>query len=108
MAAGIPARGDAGQVTAIESGHPEGRRMMQASQAANASSDSSAAGFLLSGVSKVFGGVRALVRVDFELRPGRIHGLVGENGAGKSTLINIATGLYQPDSKVGLPDPIDD
>ncbi len=55
-------------------------------------------GFRLAGVSKVFGGVRALDEVDLDLHGGQIHALVGENGAGKSTLINIATGLFQPDS----------
>jgi ABC-type sugar transport system ATPase subunit len=48
------------------------------------------------GVSHAFGGVRALDHVDFELRPGRIHGLVGENGAGKSTLIQIMVGALRP------------
>ncbi|MFH1924444.1 MAG: sugar ABC transporter ATP-binding protein, partial [Planctomycetota bacterium] len=62
------------------------------------SSDSGPPRLRLSGVSKHFGGVRALDRVDFELHPGRIHGLVGENGAGKSTLINLSTGIHQPDS----------
>ncbi len=71
---------------------------MQADQAEKTTSDSPAPRFRLSGVSKVFGGVRALDRVDFVLHSGRIHGLVGENGAGKSTLINVSTGLHQPDA----------
>jgi len=49
-------------------------------------------------LSKNFPGVKALSNVDFSLRPGEIHGLVGENGAGKSTLIKIITGFYQKDS----------
>ena len=49
------------------------------------------------GLSKSFPGVQALSKVDFALRPGEIHGLVGENGAGKSTLIKVITGFYQKD-----------
>jgi ribose transport system ATP-binding protein len=48
----------------------------------------------LSGVSKAFGGVQALRAVDFSLRAGSIHGLVGENGAGKSTLMKIIAGVH--------------
>lgn len=48
----------------------------------------------LVGVSKHFGGVTALEDVDFDLRPGEVHGIVGENGAGKSTLIKILAGVH--------------
>ena len=54
--------------------------------------------FELQNIQKTFGGVPALRGARFEIRPGEIHALVGENGAGKSTLINIATGLFKPDS----------
>lgn len=51
----------------------------------------------LRNVTKRFPGVTALDRVQFQLKPGEIHALVGENGAGKSTLIKIITGVHQPD-----------
>lgn len=49
------------------------------------------------GIAKSFPGVMALENVDFSLRRGEIHALVGENGAGKSTLIKVLTGVEQPD-----------
>lgn len=49
------------------------------------------------GISKTFGKVKALQRVDFHVRHQEIVGLVGDNGAGKSTLIKILTGVYPPD-----------
>ena len=51
----------------------------------------------LKGIGKTFGGVEALRGVDFALRAGEIHGLVGENGAGKSTLMRVLYGLYRAD-----------
>jgi D-xylose transport system ATP-binding protein len=46
------------------------------------------------GVSKAFGAVQALYRVDFEVRAGEVMALVGDNGAGKSTLIKCVAGIY--------------
>jgi len=52
----------------------------------------------MNSISKTFPGVNALENVDFALRRGEIHALIGENGAGKSTLIKVLTGVEKPDS----------
>jgi len=49
-------------------------------------------------ITKVFPGVKALDKVDFDLRSGEVHILVGENGAGKSTLAKVILGVYQQDN----------
>lgn len=49
-------------------------------------------------IDKVFPGVHALDHVDFEVRKGEVHALMGENGAGKSTLMKVLTGIYKKDS----------
>lgn len=52
----------------------------------------------ISGVSKHFGGLRALDNVSFDLPAGEIMGLMGPNGAGKTTLVNVICGFYKPDA----------
>jgi simple sugar transport system ATP-binding protein len=58
----------------------------------------SAALVSMTGIVKDFTGVRALDGVDFTLRPGEIHAVMGENGAGKSTLIKVLTGVHAHDA----------
>ena len=49
----------------------------------------------LQGITKIFPGVKALDHVQFQLKPGEIHALMGENGAGKSTFIKVITGVHK-------------
>ena len=51
----------------------------------------------MSGVGKTYGVTRALVDVSIDIRPGEIHGLLGQNGSGKSTLIKVLAGVVEPD-----------
>src|SRR6478609_9863133 len=51
----------------------------------------------IQGLSKTFGGTRALIDVDLDIRPNEIHALVGQNGSGKSTLIKTLAGYHHPD-----------
>jgi len=50
------------------------------------------------GVSKAFGGLKAVTDFSLELPRGRLHGLIGPNGAGKTTCFNLLTGVYAPDA----------
>ena len=52
----------------------------------------------INGVTKAFGGLVAVNRMDLVIEEGKIHGLIGPNGAGKTTLFNIISGFYRPDS----------
>ena len=49
----------------------------------------------LKGITKIFPGVKALDNVQFQLKPGEVHALMGENGAGKSTFIKVITGVHK-------------
>ncbi|MBK7585312.1 MAG: ABC transporter ATP-binding protein [Myxococcales bacterium] len=48
-------------------------------------------------MEKIFGGLRAVAGVSFQVEPAQIFGLIGPNGAGKTTIFNVITGVYQPD-----------
>jgi ribose transport system ATP-binding protein len=53
--------------------------------------------FRMEGISKRYGGVRALEKADLDVHAGRVHAILGENGAGKSTLIKVMSGVVLPD-----------
>jgi branched-chain amino acid transport system ATP-binding protein len=51
----------------------------------------------IQGLTRHFGGIKALDGVDFRLGPGELVGIIGPNGSGKTTLFNVMTGIYHPD-----------
>lgn len=59
--------------------------------------DPAPAALQISGISKTFGGARALKGVEMTVAPGEVHGLLGQNGSGKSTLVKILSGFHAPD-----------
>jgi ribose transport system ATP-binding protein len=75
--------------------------------------DSTTPLFRMEGISKRYGGVRALERAELTVKAGRVHAVLGENGAGKSTLIKVMAGVVAPDEgrmlldgrEVRFPDP---
>ncbi|MDF2798414.1 MAG: transporter, partial [Devosia sp.] len=75
--------------------------------------DNTAPLFRMEGISKRYGGVRAMEKADLVVEAGRVHAILGENGAGKSTLIKIMSGVVAPDEgqmfldgrPVSFPDP---
>lgn len=61
-------------------------------------SDVITSGLTISGLVKSFGGVHALRGIDFEVKPGEVHALVGENGSGKSTFVKVLAGFHRPNA----------
>jgi ribose transport system ATP-binding protein len=69
--------------------------------------------FRMEGISKRYGGVRALEKAELTVNAGRVHAILGENGAGKSTLIKVMSGVVKPDegrmlldgTEITFPDP---
>ncbi len=71
------------------------KRKPQATKSTGAKSEETLV--MMKGITKKFPGVLANDHIDFDVRSGEIHALLGENGSGKTTLMNILYGLYRPD-----------
>lgn len=72
--------------------------MVTATNEASINKENAAPAISVRHITKVFGGVRALDDVSFEVAQGEVHCLAGENGCGKSTIIKVITGVYTPES----------
>jgi ABC-type sugar transport system ATPase subunit len=71
--------------------------MNAAALAASPAPEAATPAVAVSGLSKSYGGIRALIDLDMEVQPGTVHAVVGENGAGKSTVMKILAGALRPD-----------
>jgi rhamnose transport system ATP-binding protein len=78
-------------------GNEVARRRAAAAPARTPSMADGAPVVALRGIEKSFGPIHVLRGVDFDLRPGEVHALMGENGAGKSTMIRLMSGAHRPD-----------
>src|SRR5262249_45895999 len=78
-------------------GRGSGRRQIRADAPVRVGQEVAPPKLALAGVTKRFGGLRAVGACSFEIVPGTVVGLIGPNGSGKSTLFDLITGLQQPD-----------
>ena len=77
--------------------YQQGNRMIEYNQIKGKGGERAVSEYVLElkGITKIFPGVKALNNVQFQLKPGEVHALMGENGAGKSTFIKVITGVHK-------------